>query len=85
MRLFPRREMLDLVVVSVMGVVGWVLRKLEFDVAPLILALVLGPVFCSWVCPWGFLSEGIDAVRQRLEPFGRHPPDPDSHAAMFRA
>ncbi len=36
-------SLLDLVVVSVMGVVGWVLRKLEFDVAPLILALVLGP------------------------------------------
>ena len=36
-------SMLDLAVVSVMGIVGWVLRKLEFDVAPMILALVLGP------------------------------------------
>ena len=36
-------SMLDVTVVSVMGIVGWLLRKLEFDVAPMILALVLGP------------------------------------------
>ncbi|MGC8916596.1 MAG: 4Fe-4S binding protein [Thermoanaerobaculum sp.] len=32
----------------------------------LALALTLGPVFCSWVCPWGFLSEGIDWLSVRV-------------------
>lgn len=38
-------------------------------IAPvLLLALVLGPVFCSWICPWGLLSECIAKFRseQRL-------------------
>jgi ferredoxin-type protein NapH len=30
-----------------------------------LLALVAGPVYCSWVCPWGALSEGIDRLRVR--------------------
>lgn len=48
---------------------GRVTLALVLGMAPVVLlALVLGPVFCSWVCPWGFLSEGIDAVRQRLRP-----------------
>lgn len=34
-------------------------------VLPFALALLLGPVFCSWVCPWGLLSEGIDRLRKR--------------------
>lgn len=34
-------------------------------VLPLLLALVLGPVFCSWVCPWGLLSELLDKVLRR--------------------
>jgi ferredoxin-type protein NapH len=25
---------------------------------------MLGPVFCSWVCPWGLISEAIDRVRK---------------------
>jgi ferredoxin-type protein NapH len=32
---------------------------------PIIIALVLGPVFCSWVCPWGLLSESLDILRGR--------------------
>jgi putative tricarboxylic transport membrane protein len=36
-------SMLDILVVGGMGILGWLLRKLEFDVAPMILALVLGP------------------------------------------
>lgn len=48
---------------------GRVPLALVLGVAPVVLlALILGPVFCSWVCPWGFLSEGIDAARQRLRP-----------------
>jgi ferredoxin-type protein NapH len=32
---------------------------------PVLLALVLGPVSCAWICPFGLLSEGIDALRSR--------------------
>lgn len=28
-----------------------------------LLALILGPVFCSWICPWGLVSERIDAFK----------------------
>jgi ferredoxin-type protein NapH len=31
----------------------------------ILLAIVLGPVFCSWVCPWSLISEAIDHVRFR--------------------
>lgn len=31
-----------------------------------LLALALGPVYCSWVCPWGLVSEGLDALRGRV-------------------
>jgi ferredoxin-type protein NapH len=34
-------------------------------ILPVLLALVLGPVFCAWVCPWGLFSELIDRVRRR--------------------
>ena len=27
------------------------------------LASLLGPVACSWLCPWGLLSEGLDRLR----------------------
>lgn len=48
---------------------GRVTLVLALGMAPVVLlALVLGPVFCSWVCPWGLVSEGIDAARQRLRP-----------------
>lgn len=34
----------------------------------LLLALVAGPVFCSWVCPWGLLAETIDRLKQKVRP-----------------
>ena len=34
-------------------------------ILPVLLALVLGPVFCSWVCPWGLLTEMIDRLLRR--------------------
>ena len=37
-------SMLDLAVLIFMGVLGYGLRKLKFDVAPMILAVVLGPL-----------------------------------------
>lgn len=33
---------------------------------PLAVALALGPVFCSWLCPWGFFSEGLDQLKVRF-------------------
>jgi len=48
---------------------GRVSAVLLLGVAPVVgLALLAGPVFCSWVCPWGLLSEGVDRLRQRLRP-----------------
>jgi ferredoxin-type protein NapH len=32
----------------------------------LLLSLALGGVFCSWICPFGLLSEGVDAASARL-------------------
>ncbi len=29
------------------------------------LAVGLGPVYCSWLCPYGLLSEGLDRLRAR--------------------
>ena len=37
-------SMQDLYILIVMGVVGYILRKFKFDMAPLVLALVLGPM-----------------------------------------
>jgi ferredoxin-type protein NapH len=31
----------------------------------IVLALVAGPVYCSWMCPWGAVSEFVDRVRVR--------------------
>jgi ferredoxin-type protein NapH len=31
----------------------------------ILLAIVLGPVFCSWVCPWSLISEWLDTLRYR--------------------
>lgn len=39
---------------------------LALGVLPMLaLALALGPVACSWTCPYGLVSEGIDALRSR--------------------
>ncbi len=35
-------------------------------VIPVLLALFLGRVFCSWICPISFLSEVMDWIRLRL-------------------
>ena len=36
----------------------------------LFLALILGTVFCSWVCPFGLLSEWVHSLSRRLLPRG---------------
>ncbi|MFB3916216.1 MAG: 4Fe-4S binding protein [Terriglobales bacterium] len=41
-------------------------RALLLGIAPLaLLAVVLGPVFCSWICPWGLASEALDHLLRR--------------------
>ncbi len=35
---------------------------------PLLLALFLGKVFCSWVCPFNLLAEWGDRIRKRIRP-----------------
>lgn len=48
--------------------------RLLVGVAPvLLLALLLGPVFCSWVCPFGLLSELLDRLRRRGRPLAAAP------------
>ena len=42
-------------------------------VLPALLALVLGPVFCSWVCPWGLISELLDKLPGRRPRAGARP------------
>ncbi len=49
---------LDLYILVGMGVVGYVLRKLKFDMAPLILALVLGPMLERTLRQSLFLTRG---------------------------
>jgi ferredoxin-type protein NapH len=38
---------------------------------PVLLALLLGPVFCSWICPFGLVSELADAALGRVLPSRR--------------
>jgi len=42
---------------------------------PVLLALTLGPVFCSWVCPWGLVSELIDRLHHRWSRMAPKRPD----------
>jgi len=40
--------------------------RLLLGAAPLVaLAIAMGPVFCSWLCPWSLVSEGLDRMRPR--------------------
>ena len=50
--------------VAVMGFLpAW--RLLVGTLLSLVVALLLGRVFCSWVCPYGVLSELVYALRWR--------------------
>ena len=48
----------DLVVLLGSGIVGFVLRRMEFDMAPLVLGLVIGPIFEKALRETLFLSGG---------------------------
>ncbi|MEW6665424.1 MAG: tripartite tricarboxylate transporter permease [Thermodesulfobacteriota bacterium] len=51
-------SMLDLGILVIMGVVGYILRKLRFDMAPLVLAVVLGPMLEKSLRQSLFLTRG---------------------------
>ncbi len=54
------------VALSVVLAAGKITASLVLALLPVVaLAVVLGPVFCSWVCPWGLLSEGLDYLKIR--------------------
>ncbi len=55
-------SVLDLFVLVGMGIVGYILRKLDFDVAPMILALVLGPMLERTFRQSLYLSRGDPLV-----------------------
>jgi putative tricarboxylic transport membrane protein len=55
-------SLLDLVVLVVMGALGYVLRKLGFDLAPAILAMVLGPLLEKTFRQSLYMSAGSPAV-----------------------
>ncbi len=51
-------SIVDIYILIVMGVVGYILRKLKFDMAPLILALVLGPMLEKNLLQSLYLGQG---------------------------
>ena len=64
-------SLLDLAVLMVMGVIGYLFRKVEFDISPMVLALVLGPMlestfrqslYLNQGDPWIFFRRPISAV-----------------------
>ncbi|RLD12671.1 nitrate reductase [candidate division KSB1 bacterium] len=54
---------------------------------PLILALVLGRVFCSWICPYNLLAEYVATLRKKVFPHKKyvlnHNPKPHWYWAIF--
>ena len=57
---------------------GW--RLAAGGGAALLLALCLGRVFCSWLCPFGLLSEAAQGLRSKAAP-----PKPAKHSFRSRA
>jgi putative tricarboxylic transport membrane protein len=51
-------SLVDIYILVVMGIVGYILRKLKFDMAPLILALVIGPLLEKNLLQSLFLCQG---------------------------
>jgi putative tricarboxylic transport membrane protein len=51
-------SMLDLVVLIVMGIMGYLFRKIKFDVAPIVVALVLGPMLETTMRESLYMSRG---------------------------
>ena len=53
-------------------------RLLLGAVLSLGLALLLGRVFCSWICPYGFFSELVSSLRRRAAGVSGGHGEPDS-------
>jgi putative tricarboxylic transport membrane protein len=51
-------SMIDLIVLIVMGIIGYLVRKIKFDVAPFVIALVLGPMMETAVRESLYISRG---------------------------
>jgi putative tricarboxylic transport membrane protein len=51
-------SMVDLVVLIVMGVIGYLFRKIKFDVAPIVVALILSPMLESTMRESLYMSRG---------------------------
>jgi putative tricarboxylic transport membrane protein len=51
-------SLLDLIVLFVMGIIGYVCRKLQFDTSPLVVAMVLGPMLETSFRESLFMSRG---------------------------
>ena len=74
----PFSDPLGAVQIGLSGIIpGW--RLIAGALVVLAVALCLGRIFCSWFCPFGFLSELVHAIR------GRRPPKPLKHGFRSRA
>ncbi|MFQ9491069.1 MAG: 4Fe-4S binding protein [Bilophila wadsworthia] len=60
----PFADPLGAVQIGLSGIIpGW--RLIAGALVVLAVALCLGRIFCSWFCPFGFLSELVHAIRGR--------------------
>lgn len=60
------------------------MRQIAGALLTLALAFFMGRVFCSWICPYGFFSELVHALRRRV--FGKpvlEKADKKAHAQAF--
>ena len=74
----PFADPLGAVQIGLSGIIpGW--RLIAGARVVLAVALCLGRIFCSWFCPFGFLSELVHAIR------GRRPPKPFKYGFWSRA
>ena len=74
----PFADPLGAVQIGLSGIIpGW--RLIAGALVVLAVALCLGRIFCSWLCPFGFLSELVHAIR------GRRPQKPLKHGFRSRA
>ena len=63
----PFADPLGAVQIGLSGIIpGW--RLIAGALVVLAVALCLGRIFCSWFCPFGFLSELVHAIRGRRPP-----------------
>jgi ferredoxin-type protein NapH len=59
-RLFVQLSVMVLMFAGIIRMSGWV-----FGLAA-IAALFLGPVFCGWICPFGFIQEMIGEIGKKI-------------------